>query len=372
MKKDKQVCNFGIKKFNEHKRDKEFVKQIREKEKKAKLNKYHCPEGYEWNLDLGKCVAVIGESTAPVGDKQKPSVPQNLRVTGVTDTSISLAWDASTDNVEVLAYKIFYKQENGQTYAVTTRGLVANFQGFIPNTAYSFYVKAVDTSNNLSNASAKVVTKTLLVSPPPPPPPSAAVIYIDFDGGVVSGTMWNTTGDIPYAASGLTITEEDAIVAGVAEDYSPYNVVVTTDKNLYNSASAIKRSWIIVTESYSWYCGSTPCAGGVAYIGSIDWGSKTPGWVFSSALGYSTKYIAEATSHETGHTIGLRHQSLYDANCIKLQEYNPGNSICGCAPIMGVSYYQPDGKWWVGSTSLGCTNIQDDNAILISKLGSKI
>lgn len=369
-KKEKQICNFGLKKFNEHKRDKDFVKAIREKEKKVKEEKYKCPEGYEWDLDTEQCVPSIGEAAAPGGDNEKPSVPQNLRVTGITSTSISLAWDSATDNVEVLAYKVFFKKQGGPTYAVTTRGLVANFQNFISDTTYTFYVKSVDTSNNLSNASSKVTARTLAVQPPQPPT-GGSVIYIDFNGGVVSGTMWNTNGDIPYTPSGLTITEEDAIMAAVSQDYAAYNVTVTTDKSVFDTANPLKRAWIIVTESYEWYCGPTPCAGGVAYINSMFWGDRTPGWVFSSALAYSIKYNAEATSHETGHTIGLRHQSTYDPNCVKIAEYNPGNSTCACAPIMGVSYYQPDGRWWIGPNSLGCNSIQDDDTFIASKLGRK-
>lgn len=365
---DHSSCNFGIKEFNKTKRNKEFLKTVRAQEKKEKEHKYRCPAGYEWDLDTKKCVPVA-ESAPPVGDKQKPSVPQNLRVTFVGATSISLAWDASTDNVGVLAYKIFFKEGTGTTYAVTTRGLVANFKDFKPNTIYSFYVKAVDEAGNLSNASPKVQAKTLAVQPPPP---LQAVIYLDFNGGVVSGTYWNTNGDIPYAPSGLTITEEDLVVEAVRQDFAPFDVFVTDDKAIYDAANPLKRTWVIVTESWEWYCGAaSPCAGGVGYLNSMFWGDKTPCWVFSSALSHFTKYVAEAASHETGHTIGLRHQSSYDANCVKTSEYNWGNSECACAPIMGASYNQPDGKWWIGPNSLSCMTIQDDYQFISSKLGLK-
>src|SRR5215510_5910760 len=41
------------------------------------------------------------------GDTQAPSVPTNLRVTATTSSSISLAWNASTDNVGVTGYDLF-------------------------------------------------------------------------------------------------------------------------------------------------------------------------------------------------------------------------------------------------------------------------
>ncbi|MGW0807340.1 carbohydrate-binding protein, partial [Nonomuraea sp. NPDC002799] len=40
-------------------------------------------------------------------DTTAPSVPGNLRSTGVTGTSVSLAWNASTDNVAVTGYEIY-------------------------------------------------------------------------------------------------------------------------------------------------------------------------------------------------------------------------------------------------------------------------
>src|SRR5215831_6957309 len=40
------------------------------------------------------------------GDTQPPTTPTGLRVTGATTTSISLAWNASTDNVAVTQYDV--------------------------------------------------------------------------------------------------------------------------------------------------------------------------------------------------------------------------------------------------------------------------
>ncbi len=41
------------------------------------------------------------------GDTEPPTVPGNLRSTGVTSSSVSLAWDPSTDNVGVVAYDVY-------------------------------------------------------------------------------------------------------------------------------------------------------------------------------------------------------------------------------------------------------------------------
>lgn len=356
-------CDFGFQSFNKQKRDKEFVKATREKEKKER----------ELQWIPVEVVSAPTEVTASGSDTEKPSTPQNLHVVSTDATSISIAWDRSTDNVAVLAYKVFFKKEGGHTFAVTTQGNVANFKKLDTNTTYYFYVRAVDTSKNLSDPTPTISAKTIVVPPPPPPVNTDwTVLYLDFNGGKVSGTSWNTSGDIIYEPSGMTISEEEAVIAGMAQDYFPWKVTVTNNRDTYEAANPMKRAWVIFTESFEWYCGSTtPCAGGVAFVGSMYWGSKTPCWIFTSALAYNSKYIRDAATHECGHTIGLYHQSVYDANCIKTAEYNPGNSTCDCSPNMGVAYYRTYNQWWVGPDSRGCHNIIDEPQFLNSKLGLK-
>jgi len=200
-------------------------------------------------------------------------------------------------------------------------------------------------------------------------PPSNPVILLDFNGHVVSGTSWNYNGDIVCSSANLLAADQASILQRVSIDYSPFNVTVTTDENLYNSAPVAKRTRVIITESWEWY-GQT---GGVAFIGSFSWGNNTPSFVFSSLLTYGVKKIAEAASHEAGHTLGLYHISLYDANCTKLSEYYSGHGAgeTGWAPIMGVGYYQNLTLWHKGASTNGCTNIQDDAAIITSMVGTK-
>ena len=43
----------------------------------------------------------------PTVDRTPPSQPTNLRVVGVTQTSVTLAWSPSTDNVGVTTYSLW-------------------------------------------------------------------------------------------------------------------------------------------------------------------------------------------------------------------------------------------------------------------------
>ncbi len=85
-------------------------------------------------------------------DTVAPSTPGNLRSTAKTSTSVSLAWDASTDNVAVTGYVL----SNGQTATGTTHTVT----GLTPNTAYTFTVQARDAAGNLSGASNQISVTT--------------------------------------------------------------------------------------------------------------------------------------------------------------------------------------------------------------------
>ncbi|MEW7276994.1 GEVED domain-containing protein [Aquimarina sp. 2201CG1-2-11] len=91
-------------------------------------------------------VVVIGGGTS---DTQAPSTPTNLRASNIGNTSLSLTWTASTDNVGVSGYNVF----RGNTNLGTVTGTSYNVTGLTANTAYSFRVRARDAAGNQSNFS---------------------------------------------------------------------------------------------------------------------------------------------------------------------------------------------------------------------------
>jgi hypothetical protein len=198
-------------------------------------------------------------------------------------------------------------------------------------------------------------------------PSAEATVYLDFDGHLVQGTSWNMTGPISCGPSNLTNDQITEIFNRISEDYRPFNINITTDSTRYWSAPARKRMRVVFTITSAWY----GAAGGVSYVGSFTWGDNTPDFVFTALLNYRTKYISEAASHEIGHTLGLRHQSTYDVNCMKTAEYNPGTGSgeIGWAPIMGVGYYRNFTLWNNGTNQYSCMNYQDDLGLIVSQNG---
>ncbi|WP_250907455.1 fibronectin type III domain-containing protein [Nonomuraea sp. NEAU-A123] len=113
------------------------------------------------DLSGAASVRVSGWNTAtltvPTGppDTENPTIPGNLHSTAKTSSSVSLAWDASSDNTGVTGYDVY----NGTTLATTVTGTTATVSGLTAATPYTFTVKARDAAGNTS-APSNAVTET--------------------------------------------------------------------------------------------------------------------------------------------------------------------------------------------------------------------
>lgn len=103
-------------------------------------------------IDNPNYVNLIWGSQQPSGDTQAPTAATGLNVSGTTSSSISLAWNASTDNVGVTAYNVYM---NG-SLQTTTSSTSTTISGLTPSTTYSFYVVAKDAAGNSSSNSSTV------------------------------------------------------------------------------------------------------------------------------------------------------------------------------------------------------------------------
>ncbi|RKT57215.1 discoidin domain-containing protein [Saccharothrix australiensis] len=90
------------------------------------------------------------------GDTSPPTVPGNLRVTGTTASSASLAWTAATDNVGVAGYDVL---RDGVVVGAAT-GTAYTDSGLAPSTAYDYTVRARDAAGNTSPPGNKVRVTT--------------------------------------------------------------------------------------------------------------------------------------------------------------------------------------------------------------------
>lgn len=92
----------------------------------------------------------------PTADAQAPTTPTNLVASGTTSNSVSLSWNASTDNIGVNGYNVYLNSALKTTVTSTT----TTISGLTASTAYSFSVKATDAAGNISGASNTVNVTT--------------------------------------------------------------------------------------------------------------------------------------------------------------------------------------------------------------------
>jgi hypothetical protein len=119
-------------------------------------------------IECGNPTPDITCSAPALNDVTPPTTPQNLQATVLSDTKIRLRWDHSTDNVEVVKYRVYdqrgfvigvsqetYYTPPGYQTNVYTVSLLA------PATTYSFSVGAVDEHGNESTRALTVTATTL-------------------------------------------------------------------------------------------------------------------------------------------------------------------------------------------------------------------
>lgn len=212
-------------------------------------------------------------------------------------------------------------------------------------------------------------------------PGATKIIYLDFDGHVISGTAWNSTVssynakafDTDGNLTAFSATELGQIAEvwhRIAEDYAPFNVDVTTELPA-TFGSTVAR--ILITSNVDANNVQMPAfgSGGVAYVGV--WGASnynyySPALVYYNALGGGfAPYVAEAASHEMGHNLGLSHDGFNDGTTSLGYYAGNGTGFVSWAPIMGVGYYNNVTQWSIGEYAFA-TQTQDDIGIITSSL----
>lgn len=189
-------------------------------------------------------------------------------------------------------------------------------------------------------------------------------IFLDFDGHTVTGTSWNYNGTIYAGACTLDTASIRLVFNRVAEDFRPFRVNVTTDSTVFFRARTTRRQRVLLTVSWEWFGQQV---GGVANTNTFSDIGDDPCFIFTSLHQNNVKNIAEATSHEVGHTLGLFHQADWNTtNCTLNNQYNYGlgTGETSWAPIMGVGYSKNLTTWNIGPDPYGCNRIQNDATII--------
>lgn len=106
-------------------------------------------------------------------DTTAPTTPTNLVVMAVTDNTVTLKWNPSTDNSGKFSYRIQEKNLNSSNILLTTVSQTQTtytVQYLVPFNSYNFSVFAVDGSGNRSGDSNVVNANTTGDTTPPSAP----------------------------------------------------------------------------------------------------------------------------------------------------------------------------------------------------------
>lgn len=247
-------------------------------------------------------------------------------------------------------------------------------------------------------------------------PDAPAVIFLDFEGGTIHQPMWNLGNPIHTVAPSFTEETMLEIWAIVRDDFRPFNVDVTTDRQRYLSAAPGQRMRCMITAGSIFKGNDMDSLAGIAFIGSfrgaggfsalrevflekaaIDlnkgvavdltvpqpadipvtpFPSDTVCWVFASsvvdpALNNAKNWyrVGGTISHEVGHTLGLVHDGTVLAGNTYYRGHGNGND--GWVPIMGNPAVHAFSQWSRGEYA-GAFNfpigLQNDIAVIASNV----
>jgi chitodextrinase len=131
--------------------------------------------------------ATTGRTTSACPDTQPPSTPSGLATSSVSQTSMSLSWTASTDNVAVAGYDLFVNGTQVGTSAATSH----SFTGLSCGTSYTLGVAAFDSSGNVSPTATKSRSTSACPDTQPPTTPT----------GLATSSVGQTSMNLSWTAS---------------------------------------------------------------------------------------------------------------------------------------------------------------------------
>jgi chitodextrinase len=167
--------------------------------------------------DVAGCVSLYGSTGAPPPgpDVTAPTVPTGLAASSITQTTLTLTWNASTDPTVggattsgVANYRIYI----GGSFLGQVTSAGANVSGLAPGTSYSFTISACDSAGNCSAQSAPLVVSTVGGDTQPPTVPAGLVAT------AVSSTQinlaWNASTD-NVGVTGYRVYQGAALLGSV-------------------------------------------------------------------------------------------------------------------------------------------------------------
>jgi len=265
---------------------------------------------------VAAAAAVVGvlalAPPAQAADLTAPTTPQGLRVTGTTDSTVSLAWNASSDASGRVTYRVYVSGTWRSNAAETSHSQ----GGLSPDTSYTFVVRAVDRYGNVSRASNAVTASTAAGGGGVPGTPvNLRVTAVDYDSinvawdaaagppvayylvyrnGLWVNSSYGTTGSADYLSAGTTHTIQVRARGTDNSLSAPATITATTQADA--GPPTVPANLRIVTDSFGRPSGLT-------------WDAST------DDRGVSNYWLSADGSEAFGGGLGVSFYSLTDEYC---------------------------------------------------------
>lgn len=193
-------------------------------------------------------------------DTTWPTTVTGLVATSITNTTVTLSWNPSTDNVALMGYDVWKDSNTGANRYVTgAPGTSYTISGLSPNTSYLFGVQARDTSNNTSQPPTTI---TVTTSSTDSTAPTTAITY------PAKGDKFNKGTTVTFTANATDNVGVTKVEFRQANAVSPgVGAVICTDTTAPYTCDWVVPQTLLNT-SYSFRTRAFDAAGN---IGSSEW-----------------------------------------------------------------------------------------------------
>lgn len=154
-------------------------------------------------------------------DTQAPTVPTNLVAANITTTGLTLTWNASADNVGVVAYEVY---QNGVLLNGNVTGTSLAVNNLTCGATYPFTVLAKDAAGNKSAQSVAASATTPVC--PPLPPTGSEVIYDEALNSSWQEWGWSVTTN--YANASPVKVAQKSLAIQYAEGWGGWAITRAT------------------------------------------------------------------------------------------------------------------------------------------------
>ncbi len=235
---------------------------------------WHIGEYFDAGFRKNHVVAFKLQPDTP--DTEAPTTPTNLLSSEITQSSVVINWDASTDNLGVTGYEVFQDGVAIDTVATTS----VSVSGLLPSTSYDFAVVATDAAGNTSATSDTLTVTTLAPDTEAPTiPANLTVLNVAANQVTIS---WDASTDnvgvtgyevLQNGAAVDTVAVTTATIAGLTPQTTYQFAVAALDAA--GNASVASTALSVTTPE------ATGCLGGISAPYNESFESDLGGWTQS-------------------------------------------------------------------------------------------